>query len=484
MTQARRSQRREPGISAPTTESARRPPRNRRARRTERSNHAELAAIGQDSKRRITVARPDGQAERSANAAAAEASGSTLNPNTMSLPSRHMDMTAAPSLIRSVISTPGMPLSNSARQSVTPDIERNDVRVHAGGQASRSADALGAHAYAAGNHVVFGSGRYAPGTPAGQALLSHELAHVGQSAGEGSHAAPVVHGFFGAIADAVGAAFAVGEAVVGAARAVTGAVSAATDWIGERLRGAGMWLINLVRDLPGRLARLATTLWEGLVGVITFIPEAIQALATGGISGFASWLWQRTLRGGAWALTLLSRVFDVFGGPEIVEFFWHIMTNAQPLTPAQRAAGQSVLGPNAIRWDDVRVSQGGLLDIVFHLNNSRAFVMFHTVNFPRGESMDVMVHELTHVFQYETHGTLYLGQAIHAQMTEGYLYGGATGLEEARANGRRFRDFNREQQGQIAQDYYRLVMQPGLDASDPTAQAYQPFIDDLRAGDL
>ena len=35
-------------------------------------------------------------------------------------------------------------------------------------------------AYTVGSHVVFGTGRYAPGTPDGQRLLAHELTHVVQ----------------------------------------------------------------------------------------------------------------------------------------------------------------------------------------------------------------------------------------------------------------------------------------------------------------
>ena len=56
------------------------------------------------------------------------------------------------------------------------------VRVHRDSTASQSADAIGARAYAAGRHVVFGPGEYAPTTPQGLRLLVHELAHVTQQA--------------------------------------------------------------------------------------------------------------------------------------------------------------------------------------------------------------------------------------------------------------------------------------------------------------
>lgn len=54
------------------------------------------------------------------------------------------------------------------------------VRLHTGDRAAEAAEALGAHAYTVGRDVVFGSGRFAPGTGTGRRLLAHELAHVAQ----------------------------------------------------------------------------------------------------------------------------------------------------------------------------------------------------------------------------------------------------------------------------------------------------------------
>ena len=55
-----------------------------------------------------------------------------------------------------------------------------DVRVHTGGEATASAQRLGAHAYTVGNDVVFSDGHYDPGSSGGQRVLAHELAHVVQ----------------------------------------------------------------------------------------------------------------------------------------------------------------------------------------------------------------------------------------------------------------------------------------------------------------
>lgn len=52
------------------------------------------------------------------------------------------------------------------------------VRVHTGREAAESARAINARAYTVGNHIVFGSGEFSPGTDGGKELLAHELTHV------------------------------------------------------------------------------------------------------------------------------------------------------------------------------------------------------------------------------------------------------------------------------------------------------------------
>ena len=57
------------------------------------------------------------------------------------------------------------------------------TRVHRGPVAAAMAAKRNATAFAVGKHIVMGAGAPAPGTPAGDALLAHELAHTAQQAG-------------------------------------------------------------------------------------------------------------------------------------------------------------------------------------------------------------------------------------------------------------------------------------------------------------
>lgn len=54
------------------------------------------------------------------------------------------------------------------------------VRVHDGAEAAQRASAFAARAYTVGEHVVFGSSQYRPGSDSGRQLIAHELAHVVQ----------------------------------------------------------------------------------------------------------------------------------------------------------------------------------------------------------------------------------------------------------------------------------------------------------------
>ena len=91
---------------------------------------------------------------------------------------------AATALVREVLASPGRPLDARERAFLEPRFRHDfgEVRVHADAVSAASARAVGAAAFTAGRHIVFGAGRYAPGTPGGRRLLAHELAHVVQQA--------------------------------------------------------------------------------------------------------------------------------------------------------------------------------------------------------------------------------------------------------------------------------------------------------------
>ncbi len=186
---------------------------------------------------------------------------------------------------------------------------------------------------------------------------------------------------------------------------------------------------------------------------------------------------------------MLFRAFDVLHVPLIFEKIWHLLTRVRILTKDELDTASKILGRPTIKYNNVRVSEGRILGIIFLLNRQRAFTTFHTVNLPspsnqQGTNLGLLVHELVHVYQYETCGSIYLWQALRAQRKEGYDYGGWERLREDRKQGLRYSAYNREQQGQIVEDYYRKVFSKDLSTEDLVRQAYEPFITDLRNGTL
>ncbi len=265
----------------------------------------------------------------------------------------------------------------------------------------------------------------------------------------------------------------------GAGRAVNGGAG----WLADRLEDAARWIVNLIRYLPNRVGQLGMTLVLATAGMVMLLPVGVRVWRRGGRTNFGAWLRARVRQGAIRVVQLVLEALDLVGLPEIFGFLWRLITRVSPLTGTEIAAASEVLGSSALRYHDVRVAQGGILSLVFKRNGERAFSTFHTVNLPRQgghgrEHLDIVLHELVHVLQYERAGSRYFAEALVAQYEEGYGYGGSAGLLEAHGHGKRLRNFNREQQAQIVQDYY-LHLRDGWDTG-----AFEPFIAELRAGRL
>lgn len=224
----------------------------------------------------------------------------------------------------------------------------------------------------------------------------------------------------------------------------------------ESIRDSFMWPVNSVRDFPKRSGRLVA---------------AFQTLAQ--VSDFRNPAY--------WMQAIFWYAFDLVGGPELIQIGLRAVSSTRSLTDDEISSAEEALGPQAIRFGDVRIATGGLLVFFFRMNKNRAFATWHTINLPPSKTEDVslLVHELTHVLQYERVGSVYITQGLWAQFRYGkqaYDYGGVEGLSKSHAAGKRLSDYNREQQGQIAQDYIARVKK------DCETEAYRPFIDDLHRG--
>jgi hypothetical protein len=254
-------------------------------------------------------------------------------------------------------------------------------------------------------------------------------------------------------------------------------------WLGQRLRDFFMWPFNLVRDFPIRASRLARTLARAINGTLFFVPELVDAKRH---DELRSWWRLKGRHLVDWAHQLLSQLFDLLGGPEITAFLIHLTSNTTPLTGDEIKDISFILGPHGMRYGDIRLVEGGLLNLVFRLNGNLAFATWHSINLPQTgkhtrQNRGLLIHELTHIYQYERIGSRYIGEALYMLIKtkrDCYNYGGPQGLAAAAAAGRRYHQYNREQQAMIIQDYYDRSKN-GLETA-----AYEPFIAQLRSGEL
>ncbi len=92
---------------------------------------------------------------------------------------------AVPTSVDHVLASSGRPLEPELQRDMEQrfghDFSR--VRVHFGGAAEHSAKDVDANAYTVGHNIVFGAGRFEPGTHEGRRLIAHELTHVVQQSG-------------------------------------------------------------------------------------------------------------------------------------------------------------------------------------------------------------------------------------------------------------------------------------------------------------
>jgi hypothetical protein len=92
---------------------------------------------------------------------------------------------AAPTSVDQALASPGRLLEPALRQDMEPrfgyDFSR--VRLHTDAAAQQSARDMNAYAYTVGHNMVFGAGKFAPGTQEGRRLIAHELTHVVQQSG-------------------------------------------------------------------------------------------------------------------------------------------------------------------------------------------------------------------------------------------------------------------------------------------------------------
>jgi hypothetical protein len=411
---------------------------------------------------------------------------------------------------------PGQPLDSSTRGFMESRFghDFSGVRVHTGEQAAQSARSIQARAYTLNRDVAFDSGAYAPRSAEGKKLLAHELTHVVQQANSSSgnplrRAADTTQtqqqqksepGFFSKIGHGIaGAATAVWHGIEAAGKAawtgikavghgiatVAGSAWKGIKWLGNQLvdKVAGVFerVMHWITQLPARVARVVLDLWEGVKSLRPWALEWWKSLAHIDT-------WEKFVK---WAATFVLHLFELGGAGEIVETLADLIKfNTRKLTGAEVFEASTVFG-SSVDFSLVRIDTHSLMVFIAkkieHYSKGREFTTFHTINGEEGNiTIGTLIHELTHVWQYQQVGAIYMPEAVHAQNTGGYNYGGVPALQTAKASGKGIRTFNREQQAQIVEDYFliRKGKGPGTPADLPIYAHFVKEVSTLSEQDL
>ena len=182
----------------------------------------------------------------------------------------------------------------------------------------------------------------------------------------------------------------------------------------------------------------------------------------------------------AWFGRFVSKILDLALIGEILDLVFQLLKpNSRSLSAIELTEAKKVFG-DGLRYWQIRIDEYSLiakLGALFAGSENMGVTTFHTINFtrklvvaPGNRDMDWLIHELTHVCQMQHVGIQYLIEALVAQYTGGYNYGGTDGLK-----GKTIQDFNREQQADIAADYYSQVLYGHISADN-----FLPIINEFR----
>jgi hypothetical protein len=334
-----------------------------------------------------------------------------------------------PPIVHDAARSAGQPLDPVTRASMESRFEHDfsGVRIHADTKAALAARSIGALAYTNSRDIVFGKDRYDPVSASGKQLLAHELAHVVQQSGTSQ-----AHTIGSVDSAAEREAHTAATAVAGGQRAPS--ISSHTSGTLQR---------SVAGDVGGAVIGAgAGALLGGLLG------GPIGALVGG----------------------LLGAVAGLAVGDAL-------SADKRGLTGDEKTEAQKVFGAS-LDYGAVKIAEAPIMAI-----GDNARTPFGTIYFPPGTSkmdfsnfMPWLIHELTHVWQYQ-HGVSVVAKlfwALHG--AKAYDYGGETGLRSAAKAGKHFKDFQTEQQGDILRDYYNNLI-AGKDTS-----AYDPFVEEVKSG--
>jgi len=347
----------------------------------------------------------------------------------------------------------GQPLPEYLRRDFEPRLgfDFSRVRVHADSVAATSAAALDAHAYTMGSDILFAAGRYAPTTWDGKKLLAHELTHVVQQ----RQASTIAHGLGG------------GRPLDHATR----------DYFEPRF-GVDFCKVRIHDATQGQQAAEPNARAFTIGQNIAFAEhspgtEEGRRLIVHELQPQSTPVVQRQAHGTLSPVSIRSPAFEeAVTQISSVEADLH----GRPLGSEELALARSVFR-ESLDYSRVRLIPTPVLEFRTVGNTIRI-----PQNFSLGTAWhaETLIHELTHVWQYQHAGTSYISISLASQIIGTMRTGtrNAAYEYELRADASFF-DFLPEQQGLIVENYFAMQRDQAASAKDKLSRRFRSNHPDL-----
>lgn len=252
-----------------------------------------------------------------------------------------------------------------------------------------------------------------------------------------------------------------------------------TYYLWNVIKSAGALLWTIPTRLVRRAFILLIHIFLGPYHFVLGMGEGIKLLLNDPKT-WVGWLGKSMLQSLAWIGRLISKTLDILMLGEILDLAFQVVKpNQRTLTSVEIEESRKVFG-DALNYWQIRIDEASLFAWIgakYARKSNMGVTTFHAVNFtrkietaPGNNDMIWLIHELAHVSQMEHVGIQYIVEALVAQNTGGYHFGGVAGLAD-----KELRDFNREQQAEIAAHYYDDVLY-----GHTPSHYYMPLILELR----
>ena len=232
----------------------------------------------------------------------------------------------------------------------------------------------------------------------------------------------------------------------------------AVKQVAQALYQLGKKVGEILSSIASTAASIIQTVLQGLFQIGVQLADAVIAVCTDVVEGFRKGfiqglialgkaplqIFEAALKGGvSVAMLAFAALLEAFGG--------HRPLNALEIGEARKVCGWS------IPLERVKVAVASLpSDLIHKINGDRAFTTMYVINFASWNNidanLDILIHELTHVWQATTAGPVYMIEALCSQFFgRGYTVSDAD-LAKAKGN---FNKLEREQQAEVVRFYYK-----------------------------